>query len=142
MANPAAEAVLRGSDSENDLWELYVSLSVPKNDAQRNFSRAWEALELIGSDGFEKLFEQDTSLEAYADALDAVGMSQMRPVFNRVLGLVPVELRRGSREDELFSHLVGLFDELKQLAYDSYDASTDRGPIIARYVRGHAGDFE
>ena len=141
MANPGLEAVLAGSDEDSDLFNLYVDLTPPQNEAQRNVHLALEALILLNSDGFEKLFEQVPSLEEYAEALVEVGMPQMKPIFEQVLALIPAELRKEGNEAALIKHLRTLFEELKQLCYDSYDASDDSDAVIARYVRRHRDQF-
>jgi hypothetical protein len=142
MANQALEAVLAGSEEDSDLWALYLSITNPKNEVQRAFHRAFEALVLISSDGFEKIFEQETSLEEYAEAVTEVGMPHLEPIFDRVLALVPDELRKPWNEKALFDHLHGLFEELKRLAYDFYDASADSPATMARYVRRHRDQFK
>ena len=142
MVNPALEAVLGGSEEDADLWALYLSITSPENEVQRAFHRALEAITLVSSDGFEKLFEQDTSVEEYAEAVAEVGLPQLRPIFDRVLALVPDEFRQPGNEKALFGHLRGLFGELKRLAYEFYDASADSSAAIARYVRRHGGQFE
>jgi hypothetical protein len=141
MTNPSLEAVLAGSDEDEHLWALYLSITSPKNEVQRTFHRAYEALVLLASDGFEKLFEQDTSLEEYAEAVAQVGMPQLKSIFDQVLALVPDEVRRPENEEALFDHLHRLFDEFKRLAYDSYDSSADSPAIVARYVRRHRDQF-
>jgi hypothetical protein len=141
MDNPGLEAVLAGSDENSDLFNLYVSQTEPMNEHQRAVHRALEALILLNSDGFEKLFEQERSLEEYAEALVEVGLPQMKPIFAQVLALIPDELRRQGNEAALTKHLRKLFEELKQLCYDSYDASSDSDAVIARYVRLHRDQF-
>jgi hypothetical protein len=141
MDNPWLEAVLAGSDENSDLFNLYVSLTDPMNEAQRAVHRALEAIILLSSDGFEKLFEQEPSLEEYAEALVEVGLPQMKPIFEQVLALVPHELRKPENEAALFKHLRSLFDELDRLLSASYDASADSDAVIARYVRRHRDQF-
>jgi hypothetical protein len=141
MENPGLEAVLAGSDENSDLWKLYVGLINPQNEAERTVHLALEALVLLSSDGFEKLFEQEPSLEEYAAAVVEVGLPQMRPIFDQVLALIPDELRKPENDAALTKHLRKLFEPLKQLAYDSYDASADADAVIASYVRRHRDQF-
>jgi hypothetical protein len=119
MANPALEAVLAGSEQDADLWALYLSITSPKNEVQRDFHRAWEALILLASDGFEKHYEQDRSLEDYAEAVAEVGMRQLKPIIDRDLAHVPEEVRKPGNEEALLEDLYGLLEEQKGLAYDS-----------------------
>ena len=81
-------------------------------------------------------------MEEYAEAVAEVGMPQLKSIFDRVLALVPDELRKPENHTSLFKHLRGLFEELKQLAYESYKASDDSPAIVARYVRKHSDQFE
>ena len=141
MVNPALEAVLAGSDEDTHLWNLYLSTTGPTNEAQHAFHYAMEAMILIGSDGFEKLFEQDPSMEEYSEALVEVGIPQVKPIFDRVLALIPDELRKPENDKALYSHLRSLFEELRLLASEFNDATADGGWAAARYVRLHRDQF-
>jgi Domain of unknown function (DUF4375) len=96
---------------------------------------------LVSSDGFEMLFEQHTPLEDYAAALGNIGMPQVQQIFSRVLALIPPDLRMPENEKGLWKHLHSLFEELKKLAYEFYDVTTEFVPTAARYVRAHHDDF-
>jgi hypothetical protein len=133
--------LLSGTDDESILFELHCALRAPRNDAQRNFRLAWEAIALLGSDGFEMLLEQGTPLEHYATALGELGLPHVQPIFSRVLDLIPPGLRQAENEEALFEHLRGLFEPLNDLLAEFYDASADIVPIAARFVREHRSDF-
>jgi hypothetical protein len=141
MTNTALDALLAGSEDEMDLLLLYQSIAAPKNESQRTFHRAYEALVLLMRDGFEKLFEQDTALEDYARSLGDVGLRELQPIFDEVAALVPAEVRESADEDVLFDHLEGLFDELKRLAHAGYQASAEFPTVLANFVRSRHEQF-
>jgi hypothetical protein len=141
MANPDVRPLFAGADDEGLLFALRQMIRSPRNDAQRTFCIALDAMELLNGDGFEILFEQTTSLEEYAAAFARIGMPQVQPIFDRVLALIPPDLCMPENEEALFDHLRGLFDDLKRLAYEFYGASKDVVPKLARFVRAQQGDF-
>jgi hypothetical protein len=141
MATQDLRPLFAGSDDQGLLFALYSDIGNPRNDAQRTFHDAWEAFELVHSDGFEMLFEQRTPLETYAEALGRIGLPQVQPIFSRVFALIPPELRLPENEEALFEHLRGRFEELKQLGYEFYHACVAFAPVAARYVREHREDF-
>jgi len=141
MACQDFEPLFAGSEDESLLFDLYLGIENPRNDPQRTFHDAWEAWELMSSDGFEMLLEQQTPLETYAAAFGNIGMSEVQPIFSRVSALIPPGLRQAENKDALCEYLRTLFDELRQLAYEFYDATTEFVPIAARYLRQHQNDF-
>jgi hypothetical protein len=141
MNSEVLKRILGGSDDEYDLWLLYVSIDNPSSPAQDTFYVAWEADTLTRSDGFEKLFEQDISLERYCAALVDLGMPQVSQIFDQVLKLAPQELRVPTREDELFRHLHDHFDELKAMAGEYYDASDSICSVAGDFIRKHREQF-
>ena len=141
MANPDVGPLFAGADDEGLLFALRHMIRSPRNDAQCTFCIALDATELLNGDGFESLFEQTTSLEEYAAAFASIGMPQVQPIFDRVLALIPPDLRMPKNEEALCDHLRDRFDELKGLASEFYRASTDVVSKLARYVRAHQGDF-
>jgi hypothetical protein len=141
MANLDVGPLFAGTDDEGLLFALRRMIRSPRNDAQRTFCIALDATELLNGDGFEILFEQTTSLEEYAAAFAKIGMPQVQPIFDRVLALIPPDLRMPKNEEALFDHLRGQFDDLKGLAYEFYRASKDVVSTLARYVRAQQGDF-
>jgi hypothetical protein len=141
MADLDLGPLFAGCDDEHALFALHRKIRSPQNDAQRTFATVWTAAELLNSDGFEMLFEQVTSLEEYATAFATIGMPQVPPIFDRVLALIPADLRHPQNQEALFAHLRTLFEELKQLAHEFYDESRDFVPKIAGYVRAHRSDF-
>ena len=130
-----------GADDWRLLWVLDRKVRCPRNDAQRTFHIVCEATELVNSDGFEKLMEQDTSLEDYAESFVQIGMPQVKPIFDRVIALLPVELRSRDQETSLFEYIRGRFDELNKLMMEFLQASEDVVAMICRYVRDHRDDF-
>lgn len=141
MTHPELESLLTGDDDEPVLNALWQAIGSASNDAQRTFCTVWEAAEFLPSDGFELLLEQATPLEEYAEAYARVGMSQIPPLFDRVLALIPQELRRPENQGAMFEHVRGLFEPLKRLLYDYLDLSADLVPKVALYVRNHRSDF-
>lgn len=141
VTDEALDAILNGSEEEADLWSVYRSITDPKSAAQTAFRRAWEALALLRSDGFEKLLEQQTSLEEYAKALETLGLPALRPIFNKVIELIPTGFLVPGAEDALLDHLEAHFETLKELAYRSYDASQDSEAVAAQYIREHRQEF-
>jgi len=131
------------ADSEDQclLFALRHRIDKPRTNVLRTFCDACDAIELVHSDGFEILFEQATPLENYAEACGQLGLPQVQPIFSKVLALIPRDLRLPENEETLFEHLRGRFEELKELSYEFYDASTDFAPTAARYVRQHRDEF-
>lgn len=131
-----------GGPSEDDLvlalWEQIDHR--PENAAQRNLCLAWDAVLLVNSDGLEKLFEQAPTMDAYAQALDAMGMSRASEIVAQAAAMVPPELREGD-DGRRFDFLRSRFEELDRLAGAFYDATPDAAASVLRYVRSHAEDF-
>jgi hypothetical protein len=141
MASQDLRLLFAGSDDESLLVALHRRIGNPRNDVQRTFCDAWDAIELVHSDGFEMLLAQGTPLENYAAALCKIGLPQVQPIFARVLALIPPHFRLPENQQALFEHLNGLFEELKELAYAFYGACVEVVPIASRYVRQHRDDF-
>jgi hypothetical protein len=141
MADLDFGPLFAGCDDNLALFALHRTIRSPQNDAQRTFCTVWTAVELLNGDGFEMLFEQVTTLEEYAAAFATIGMLHVAPIFDRVLALIPPDLRHPPDQQALFAHLRTKFEELKQLAYDFYDESRNFVPKIAGYVRAHRNDF-
>ena len=138
------ESLFAGADDEHLLFGLRRMIRSPRNDAQRTFCLACDATEMLNGDGFEILFEQTTSLEEYSAAYAKIGMPQVQPIFDRVLNLVPLDLRMPKNEEAekvLFNHLQGLFDDLKDHASEFSDSTGDVLSKLADYVRAHPADF-
>lgn len=116
------QPLLDGADDERLLAALYmriarksVRLHRPTNDCFRAYFLAWEAVEILNGDGFESMLEQEFSLEQYRDAFAAVGMPRVTPIFDRVIALIPGELRNSDRLDDLLVFSRNLFEPLKNL---------------------------
>src|SRR6516162_7393799 len=118
MGNEDLRALFAGSDDESLLFALYGRIHHPRDDIQHTFCAAWEAFELVHSDGFEMLIGQRTSLEDYSVALRKIGMPEAQPIFSRVLALIPPDLLLAQNEEALGEHLRSRFQELKELAYE------------------------
>lgn len=58
--------ILAGSNDHRLLDQLYMRIEGARNPAQRLFVDAWELSTFIASDGFEVLFEQERSLDEFA----------------------------------------------------------------------------
>ena len=141
MADLDLAPLFAGYNDEQLLFELHHSIRVPCNDSQRTFVSVWEAYELLHSDGFEMLIEQNTSLEEYAKGFATIGMTRIPPIFDRVMALIPPNLRLPQNQEALFEHLQTLFEDLKGLSHAFYDASSDFVLKVADYVRSHRTDF-
>jgi hypothetical protein len=142
MPSEDLSPLFTGSATEGLLFALYGHLLPPRNDAQRTFHDAWEAFQIVHSDGFEVLLESRTPLEAYASAFGKMGLPHIPPIFSRVLALIPPELRQPQNEDALYEYLRSRFDELAVLASEFWDACRDFVAIAGRYVREHRADFQ
>lgn len=141
MSNHNGKSVFAGSDDEGPLFALRWEIQSPKNEAQRTLCTVCDAAALLYSDGFERLLEQETTLEEYAAALVRVGLPQVEPIFSRVIELIPPKLRNRKNQDAMFSHVRDKFEAMKVLLYEFYDASADLFPTVARYVRAHRKEF-
>jgi hypothetical protein len=126
-----------------DAWEFLRPLLYrqrnARNEAQKTVLLAWDALEMIHSDGFEILYERKVSFEVYEAAFMAVGMPEVIPVLERADRLLPAESRDGS--EKFSSSLRAHFDELKQLAEEFWDKSADSDESLAEYIKAHRQDF-
>jgi len=131
-----------GVDDECLLLALRFQMRDPRNDVQRTFCLAWDAVALVNSDGFEMLLEQGSPLEDYAGALGKIGLPQAEPIFAHVLALIPPHLLLPENQQGLFEHLQSLFEKLKGLAYEFSDASAQVVPIVSHYGRQHRDDFQ
>jgi hypothetical protein len=140
--------ILAGIDDENllhALWEKINDkshrLQRPRNAAQRAFFFAWEATEVLNSDGFASLIELDFSLEQYAASFGIVGMAQVQPVFHRVIALIPPEMRNGEHRRDRLEFILGFSNELRTLLHDFLGATRDIIPVLSHYVREHESEF-
>ena len=102
---------------------------------------AVDATEILNGDGFGYLLAVDFSLEDYAQAFLAVGMPEVRPIFDRVRALIPVELQAPDKLAERLAFLRPSFEELNTLLYEFFDVTTDVNAVLSRYVRKHRDDF-
>jgi hypothetical protein len=134
-------SLFAGVNDERLISELLQRIRRARNDAQCTFCAVWEATELLNGDGFEMLLEQRNPMEGYAQAFVIIGMPQVKPIFDRVLALIPVELRSPENEDALFVHIRGLSDELNILLHEFFVQSKDIVSVISQYVREHQADF-
>jgi hypothetical protein len=136
-------ALFAGSDDESLLLALYGRIHNPGDEIQRTFCLAWEAFELVHSDGFEMLIGQGRPMEHYSTALAKIGVPQAGPIFSRVLALIPPDLLLPQNEEALGGFLHGRFEELKELAYQLIDACRDADfvSLAGRYVRQHRKAF-
>jgi hypothetical protein len=136
-------ALFAGSDDESLLLALYSRIHNPRDEIPRTFRLAWEAFELVHSDGFEMLIGQDTSMEDYSTALCKIGVPQAERIFSRVLALIPPDLLLAQDEEVFGEHLHSRFEELRELAYEFYDAcaAVDFVSLAGRYVRQHRETF-
>ena len=88
------------------------------------------------------LLEQAKPLDEYADAFVKIGMPQVKPIIDRVIALFSVELLAPEKLDDRLVFARGLFEELKLLLYEFFDATKDVVSVISRYVRQHRAEFE
>ncbi len=138
--NPAD--ILTGSNHEELLYELYDRIESPSNAEQALFVDAWELTGFIASSGFEFLFEQDRSLDEFAQVLDDVGFPDARSVFEKVKAVVPDAMLANAYDAGLREHLTKNFDRLKALLYEYLDVSNARLlPAFGDYVRTHKEAF-
>lgn len=136
------QTILAGSNDELLLHELYSRIRHARNPAQAAFVDAWEISSFVASDGFETLFEQDRSIEEFAQALAAIGVPQLVPTFRKVAAMVPEGLRKKGREVALREHLDRNFENLKELFNEYIDISgAFLLPALGHYVREHRDDF-
>ncbi len=134
------KSLIDGMDDEFLIGTLFHSMCTLHNKAQRTFFLVWSVMELLGSDGFEMLLEQEIPLDEYSAAFDEIGMPGIRPIFDRVLALFPKEIL--SKPDNNWSEVLdGSFDKLKSLLYEYYDASENVVTSISAYIREHHEDF-
>src|SRR5580692_8213168 len=104
MLSQDIKPLFAGSDDEDLLFVLHRRIHNPRTDAQRTFRDAWDAFELVHSDGFEMLLEQSTPLEDYSAAFGKIGMPHVQPIFFRVLALIPPDLRQPQNEKALYEY--------------------------------------
>src|SRR5688572_23557658 len=141
MSNELAD-ILTGSNDERLLHELYTRIERPCNPAQTLFVEAWELSEFIASDGFEILFEQDRSLDKFAQMLADIGFPEALPIFQKVKAVVPDAMLSKEYNPALRDHLLANFDRLKELLDEYLDVSERRLlPAFGEYVRTHKEDF-
>jgi hypothetical protein len=136
-------ALFAGSDDESLLFALYSRIHSPGDEIQRTFCLAWEAFELVHSDGFEMLIGQERPMEHYSTALAKIGVPQAGPIFSRVMALIPPDLLLPQNEEAPGTYLHSRFEELRDLAYELIDACTDADfvSLAGRYVRQHHEAF-
>jgi hypothetical protein len=140
MANVAD--ILSGSNDEEAVYNLYRSIKTPRNRVQALFVDAWELSEFIASDGFEVLFEQDRSIDEFAQLFADIGFPQVLPVFQRLKAVVPNHMPTEEYSPALCDHLTNNFDQLKELLYDYLDiADSQLLAAFGQYIRDHKEDF-
>jgi hypothetical protein len=133
-------ALFRGSADEFSLSDLYFRMRAPKNPAQITFFRVWEAITLINSDGFEKLYEQSTPMESYAAAFVQIGLPRVKYLFDHADSLIPLAIRQ-SKDRPLYEALRNSFDEFKLLANRFSDETAHAESIVGDFLAHHRADF-
>ena len=128
---------------EFDEWlvfrDLFHGRRAPRNGSQETLLRAWDAIELVHSDGFERLIEQPVPLEEYAAALAEVGMLTVVPIVTRVRELLAAAPRRDDDAYRIF--VEDHFDGLKHLAEDFWAQCVNSDEVLLRYVNDHRAEF-
>ncbi len=134
-----------GSDDDellHLLWERIerksARLNRPVNENQRAFFLAWEAVEILNGDGFESLCEMEFALEEYAQSFTKVGLPALGSIVDKVIALVPFEIRA---TESKFAHIRSVGGELDNLLREFFTASENCGPVIGEFVRRHNADF-
>ena len=134
--------ILTGSDDEALLYELYTRIEPPCNPAQALFVDAWELSGFIASDGFEFLFEQERSLDEFAQVLVDIGLPEALPIFQKVKAVVPDAMLAKAYDAGLRDHLTNNFDRLKELLYEYLDVADGRLlPAFGEFIRKHKESF-
>ncbi|WP_372724729.1 hypothetical protein [Novipirellula sp.] len=134
--------ILAGSDDEALLHELYTRIETPCNPAQALFVDAWELSGFIASDGFEFLFEQERSLDEFAQVLLDIGFPEAKPVFEKVKAVVPDSMLAKEYDAGLRDHLTNNFDRLKALLYEYLELSDTRLlPTFGDFIRKNKESF-
>jgi hypothetical protein len=120
--------------------DLFYRKRTPRNGSQEALLRAWDAIELVHSDGFESLIEQSVPLDEYAAALAEVGMATAAPIVKRVQ-----ELLAGAPHDDdseaYWTFVHDHFDSLKRLAEDFWAQSVNSDQLLLQYVNDHRPEF-
>jgi len=149
-SQPDLKPLLSGIDDEFLIFALYhkmMDVGGRRTVIQNAFYLAWEATELINSDGFEKLVEQAPTLEEYSKAFDNIGMTQVCLVFQKVISLLPANLRMRNEENrypdeaKLFNDVGNHYDELYQLMCEFFEASESVVEVLGHFVREHREHF-
>ncbi len=134
--------ILSGSNDERLLHELYTRIERPCNPSQALFVEAWELSGFIAGDGFENLFEQDRSLDEFAQILADIGFPEALPIFQEVKAVVPDTMLAKEYDTALRDHLLANCDRLKELLYEYFEVSERRLlPAFGDYIRTHKEDF-
>jgi hypothetical protein len=126
-------------DDLDTFHDLFNRKRTPRNGAQETLVRAWDAIELVHSDGFERLIEQPVPLDEYAAALLEVGMLTATPIVQRVQELL-AGAPRGD-DNAYRSFLQDRFQNLKRLAEDFWDQSVNSDDLLLQYVNDHQPEF-
>ena len=134
--------ILTGSNDDDLLYELYRRIERPRNPAQAVFVDAWQLSEFIASDGFEILFEQERSIDEFAELFANIGFTEALPVFQRVKAVVPNTMLSKNFDVALGDHLRANCERLKELLYEYFDVSNAHlMPAFAGFVRKHHEEF-
>jgi hypothetical protein len=115
--------------------ELFYRKRAPRNASQETLLRAWDAIELVHSDGFESLIEQPVPLDEYAAALAEVGMLTAASIVKHVQELL-AGAPRGD-DNAYWSFVQDHFDGLKRLAEDFWAQSVNSDEVLLQYVNDH-----
>ena len=126
-------------DDLDAFHDLFYRKRAPRNGSQETLLRAWDAIELIHSDGFERLIEQPGSLEEYAAALAEVGMSTAAPIVKRVQELL-AGAPRGD-DNAYWSFVQDHFENFKRLAEDFWAQSVNSDDLLLQYVNARQPEF-
>ncbi len=141
MADDVAD-IVTGSNDEDLLYQLYTRIERAHSPAQSLFVDAWELSSFIASDGFEILFEQERSLDEFAQVFVDIGFPEALPIFQKAKAVVPDAMLTREYDSELREHLASNFDRLKELLYEYFDISNAHlMPALGDFVRKHKGEF-
>jgi hypothetical protein len=134
-----------------DALQLYAGVHEKSHDLFRCMSKRFpfaiyydvrEFSGFIASDGFEILFEQDRSLDEFAQVFADIDFPEALPVFQKVKAVVPETMLTREYDSELREHLTSNFDRLKELLYEYFDVSNVYPmPAFGEFVRRHKDEF-
>lgn len=137
------EAIFEGRDPIeviDSICEEFSSKPSPPAPVQ-TLLKIWEAMEFIGADGFEILFEQGREFKYWTSMFEQAEVDEILPILQKVSELVPEKIYLPEYTSNSRQFIEGKCDELEK-AYSEF-VKAEEGILeqLCRFVKNNPTSF-